>query len=1709
MERRTDPKPKSSAPQVYRKGRPVETRRRKGSQAPSPDRPSGDARAIDRFVPLVNALPAPVCRHGPGRRGNEAFESVTRGDGRSCAGRGAGWIGQNVVKPRPDGAGYVCQDGQTMAMTPEAFEADIRKAQMHAQAGRLADAEAVYRKLLAQRPADGAIAQRLGLIAFQLGRPDAVALLRRAAAARPDDPVVHANLGHVLHVRGDPEGAIASLQSALRIRPAYAPAHYNLSIVYAKTGRISDAIEQLRAAISADAANAAAHNNLGLLLQQTGRLEESIASFRRAVELSPKLTEAHANLGGALRERGDVKEALTSLVRAVSLAPHDAKLRGNLGAMYFSDRKIDLAVQEFRRAVASLPDDLAMVGNLAVALNAQGEVAEAITLFRRVLEREPDDVRANQELGEILTHLGRVDEALPLLRRVADSGDAARHSALLMGMTYSPTLRPMDLREEAARWSRRWEAPLVGQRHRHENDRDGARRIRVGYVSSNFRTHAIGHFLLPLLEHHDREQVEIVCYSSVRFTDEVTGRFRAQASIWRDVAGRSDEQIAALVRADRVDILVDLGGHTPGNHLGVFVRKPAPVQVSFLGYGGTTGLEAVDYRLTDAWADPPGMTDSFFSEKLWRLAPTAWCYAPPPSPPVRSGASGSGDGVVTFGSASSLAKIGGPVLDAWAQVLRQVPRSRLWLKAYRINSAEIEAMIRREFESRGIEPSRIEPHAANADLSIHLAGYGNVDIALDTFPYCGTTTTCEALWMGVPVITQAVRLSSVRLRSPQAPQAVRPGPPQAGASHIGRVGASLLNNLGLGELIAGDTDEYVKLAVSLAGDNERRVRLRESMRDRMLASPLMNAWAYAREVESAYRAMWQAWCATGAEPPAVPAVSAAEPSPVELPGDTSPAAAHFLTGRAVEPRAEAAQLPAAGENAAELRDALRHEQEGRWADAETIYRRLLALAPDDVEVNHRLGAVAFNLGRADAAEILKRAATARPGDAEIHCNLGRALASRGNAQEAIASFRSALSLRPDYLEAWINLGNIQRQIGQIEPAIESLRRAVAIAPTSAKALNSLGAALLHRASAGDIDEAVDYFNRAIAARPDYPQAVYNLGAAMMAQKRHDEAIALFRRAIELQPGFPEAHSNLGHELQAAGRLDEAIVCYRRAIELNPGLLEGQINLGSALWSRGRLNEAQSVLSGALQKQPENAEALSNLGIVQLELGAIDEAIANLRQAVKLRPDAALILDNLGVVLRDQGHTSEAIGYFEQVIAKQPEDPKAYHNIGAALTDIGRIDDAIPYYRKAIERGDRDAASNLLLSMHYSPRVGPEEILAEARLWARQVEPSRKLGPERYANTRNPDKRLRVGFVSADFRVHSVTYFLMPLVQSVDPRQIELAFYSNRRLPDKVTGQYRAIASLWRDIVGLSNSQAADQIRHDAVDILVDLSGHSADNRLRVMAEKPAPVQVSMIGYGGTTGLESIQYRLTDAWADPPGMTESHFSEQLVRLSPTNWCYDPPRDSPPVRREPYASCESEVTFGSVNTYAKVSGAALDDWARILHAVPRSRILLKAVRLGSPEARESAFRGFESRGIARDRVEIRGAVRSLAAHLEVYRDIDIALDPFPYAGTTTTCETIWMGVPVVTREGDTHISRVGVSLLNNLGLPELIGRDSDDYVKIAVELAGDGQRLAELRGSMRARMSASPLMDKGAYARAVESAFRWMWRQWCESPAGPAT
>jgi predicted O-linked N-acetylglucosamine transferase (SPINDLY family) len=485
--------------------------------------------------------------------------------------------------------------------------------------------------------------------------------------------------------------------------------------------------------------------------------------------------------------------------------------------------------------------------------------------------------------------------------------------------------------------------------------------------------------------------------------------------------------------------------------------------------------------------------------------------------------------------------------------------------------------------------------------------------------------------------------------------------------------------------------------------------------------------------------------------------------------------------------------------------------------------------------------------------------------------------------------------------------------------------------------------------------------------------------------------------------------------------------------------------------------------------------------------------------VRLQPHSAQAHNNLAFALRLSNSADEAITEFNRAIQIRPDFAEAHSNLGNALIDVGQFDQAITSHRQAVRLNPDDAKehSNLVFLLHYHPAYDARMIHEELRRWnQRHAEPLKKL-IQPHANNRDPDRRLRVGYVSPDFREHPVGQNLLPLLREHDRRQMEIFCYSNVLRPDARTDQLRGYADVWRSIVGLPDSQVVSQIRQDGIDILVDLALHSANNRLLVFAHKPAPVQVTYLGYCGSTGMDAMDYRLSDPYLDLSDSDLTIYSEQTIRLPETYWCYGVAGPTPDPSPPP-AVAAGYVTFGCLNNIVKVSPPALDLWAEILQAVPRSRLFVHC----RPGTRLDAMRErFAGKGISPDRLEFPNWQPWLE-YVQTYGRIDIALDPFPWGGGITTCDALWMGVPVVSLAGPTAVGRGGASILANVGVPELVARTPEQYVRIAAALAGDLPRLAELRRTLRARMQASPLMDAPRFARNFEAAYRQMWRNWCE-------
>jgi predicted O-linked N-acetylglucosamine transferase (SPINDLY family) len=672
------------------------------------------------------------------------------------------------------------------------------------------------------------------------------------------------------------------------------------------------------------------------------------------------------------------------------------------------------------------------------------------------------------------------------------------------------------------------------------------------------------------------------------------------------------------------------------------------------------------------------------------------------------------------------------------------------------------------------------------------------------------------------------------------------------------------------------------------------------------------------------------------------------------------------------------------------------------------------------------------------------------------------------------------------------------EAGDKDSARSELHEVLQLAPHHAGAHNLVGFIALRD---GNPRDAEAWFRKAIDADPGNRVFRENMELARSLQEQLS-ATAPLRARLAADPRQPELWRKLA-QAEAAGRnLDAALAALHEGLSHCPERPELLHLLANYLHYLGRLPEAATHYHHAIRVAPQPVDARIDLSLVYLRLlnGDLAEKLA--REAVDGAPESARAAVNLGTVLYQRNRFTEALAHLERGRALQPEEARTYNQLGMTWSALGDVKQALAHFRRGLARKADYAVvrSNLMLTLLYSDEAQGKDIFEEARRFG-----SSMLVPAAPSHRNAPDteRRLRIGFVSGDFRRHVVGMFLLPLFMHRNRASAEYLCYSLIDAPDPFTRMLARNADAWVDARALDEAQFAARVEADAVDILVDLTGHTSDNRLAVFARRPAPVQATWLGYPGTTGALGIDYRLTDAVLDPPG-SEALSTERPVRLESGFFCYAPLPEwggSLPVGALP-AVAKGHVTFGAFNNLAKVSPTCVHAWAEILRRVPDSRLVSRAKPFGDAAARERFVSRFTALGIDATRIEPLPYLPDPARHLEIYNDVDIHLDSLPYAGGTTTCDALWMGVPVVTLAGDRPSARLGATVLTRLALAELIASSLHEYVEIAVRLAGDAGRLTQLRADMRSRFTASPVHDAAAFAAGFERALRSLWREWCE-------
>ncbi len=1237
--------------------------------------------------------------------------------------------------------------------------------------------------------------------------------------------------------------------------------------------------------LATDPTAATAAHVAGLIAHREARFDDADRYLQRRHRRQPLRPGAIRQSAAVLRALGNSAMPKRRHGPRWRWRPTGWKPHNNLGNILRDCGRNDESIACYRAALRLAPEFSDGWSNMAWVLSLNGHAREAEQASNRAIAFDPLNSNAYNNLGGALMRQGRLREAETALREALRLRPdfALPHSNILFCLNYRDELSPEAVFAEYQQWDARHARPLLPADPQFALDRTPGRRLRVGYFSPDFRTHAVALFAEPLLAAHDRSQVELFCYSEVTVEDSTTQRFHAMADHWRSTVGRGDAELAETVRRDGIDVLVDLAGHTAGNRLLVFARKPAPVQIAYMiGHGCTSGLSAIDAFLADDILAPPG-AEAVFSEQLVRLPRIPLAYRPPEGMPPVAPLPAVATGHITFGYFGRTVRLNGDVVAVWSRILLAVPGSRLVLNSAPYAEPAGRADWAARFAAHGIGPDRLELICTTPQPRTWEA-YGAIDIALDPFPHNAGTTTIEALWQGVPVLTLA------------------------GRPTVGRFGAAILHAVGLDDWVTRDVEAYVARAVAAAADIAALAALRRELRPRMAASALLDAAGLARAVERAYRDLWDEW-REGAVPRLLRLYAGGD-------GDAARALAH----------------------------------------------RLLARDPAHPEALHVLGALAYTAGDVAAAAALFSRAAER---ADILCDLGV----------------------------------MQRAQGDPAMAEQTLRRALA-----------------------------------------------------------------------LDPGLVAAHGNLSNVLMDQGRPGEAAAVLWKAVELAPAAAWLRRSLALALLALQDVSGAEAQLRHALTIAPDDAEVHETLGALLSQSSRPVEAERHHRAALPRLKDRHRCLSNLAIALQMQARHAETEHCYREALALRPDYPSGH--------------------------------GNLLFALNYREDLTPEAIFSEYRRWDAQHAQRFAPADPHYALDCTPGRKLRLGYVSPDFRQHAAALFAEPLLAAHDRSQVELFCYAEVPIEDATTARFRALADHWRPTSGRSDADIAATVRQDRIDVLIDLAGHTAANRLLVFARKPAPVQIeSILGTGYTSGLSAMDGFFADDALAPPG-ADALFSEHLIRLSRIPLAYRPPDGMPDVAASPAATA-GYVTFGYFGRPERLNERVVAAWSRILDAVPDARLVLNSRSFGEAAFRELFAARFAAQGVARQRLDLI-ATAPQPRTWEAYGRIDIALDPFPHNAGTTTIEALWQGVPVVTLAGRPTVGRFGASILHAIGLDTWITGDVDAYIARAVAAASNRDALLQLRLALRARLAASPLLDAAGLAREVEQACRVLWNTWCAAP-----
>lgn len=735
--------------------------------------------------------------------------------------------------------------------------------------------------------------------------------------------------------------------------------------------------------------------------------------------------------------------------------------------------------------------------------------------------------------------------------------------------------------------------------------------------------------------------------------------------------------------------------------------------------------------------------------------------------------------------------------------------------------------------------------------------------------------------------------------------------------------------------------------------------------------------------------------------------------------------------------------------------AVKCQGNGLEEQAKQLYARILLARPTHASALHNLGILAAQAQDLRmAVKLFERAVAVRPGSADFHASLAAALMSTDAVERAETEFDTALRLSPGCIEALFNSAKLLENRGKLREAAARLHKILKIQPNHLEAQTRLGR--LYQSC---------QFDAAGGSDPERVAGLYRTGSLHQLQGAFGEAIACFEKVLALDPHHADALNDLGNAYLSVGRVSEAAACFEQGIRENPDAATLHANMANVCKEQGDPVRAETLLRRAIELDPSQPLIRINLGNVLLAANRVSDAIEVLQETVALAPGLADAHCMLGVALHRQGHFEEAGACAQRALA--------------------------------LESRSEEAHLMALFMLHYSPELNPRQLAAAHRKWADRFAVGHFQTSRRHPNAPDPDRKIRVGYVSADFHHHPIAYFIDPVLAARNRNEVDVICYAGGKADDW-TERIRSNGQGWRQTDRLGDAELAQLIQDDRIDILVDLSGCTRGHRLLAFARKPAPVQVSWLGYFNTTGMRAMDYLIVDAQLAPPE-EEAPFVEEPLRIPGCYLTYQMPPYAPAVAPTPHLR-NGFITYGCFNALSKVGFRVVETWSEILRRSPAARLIMKNFTFADEATRDLYRERFDRCGIAQERLDLLGPSSQLEL-LRSYDEVDIALDPFPYNGGTSTCEALAMGVPVITLRGDRFVSRIGATILHNAGLDPLIASSEAGYIEKAIELSQKTAQLAEMRAGMRSRLAASTLCDTVGFTRKLENAYREIWRRWC--------